>query len=109
VNKRLATQLTTAGTATERETITASMAASDQRVKMANLKAKQCTDEYNLYIGKLKLTADRTVEADKEWAQQMLKEMQNRAVDALKTQQDPSATDNGIDNTPSDQDLAPEI
>jgi hypothetical protein len=106
VNKRLVTQLAAAGTATERETINAALAASQQRADLANAKAKQCTDEYNLYIGKLRLTADRKVEADKEWAQKMLLEMRTRAFDAMKAQQDPNATDNGFDNTPPDQGLA---
>lgn len=109
VNKRLVTQLAAAGTATERETINAALAASRQRADLANAKAKLCTDEYNLLIGKLRLTADRKVEADKEWAQKMLLEMRTRAFDAMKAQQDPNATDNGFDNTPPDQGLAPAI
>jgi len=109
VHKRLLTQLAAAKTATERETINAALAASAQRVTMANLKAEQCSKEYNLFIGKLRLTADRKVEADKEWAQQMLKEMRTRAIDAMKAQQDPNVTDNGFDNTPADQGLAPEV
>ena len=109
VHKRLVTQLAAAKTATERETINAALAASAQRVAMAKLKADQCSKEYNLFIGKLRLTADRKVEADKEWAQQMLQEMRNRAIDALKAQQDPNATDNGLDNTASDQGLAPTV
>jgi hypothetical protein len=102
-------QLAAAKTTTERETINAALAASQQRVDLAKTKAKLCTNEYNLFIGKLNLTADRNVAADKEWAQQMLKEMRSRAIDALKAQQDPNATDNGLDNTASDQGLAPTV
>jgi hypothetical protein len=109
VHDRLMKQLVAAKTATERETINAALAASQQRVDLAKTKAKLCTNEYNLFIGKLDLTADRRVAADKEWAQQMLKEMQNRAVDALKAQQGPNAADNGIDDNTPDQGLAPTI
>jgi hypothetical protein len=109
VHDRLMKKLAAAKTATERETINAALAASQQRVDLAKTKAKLCTNEYNLFLGKLNLTADRRVAADKEWAQQMLKEMQNRAVDALKAQQDPNATDNGFEDSPSDQGLAPTI
>jgi hypothetical protein len=109
LHDRLMARLATASTATERETINAALTASQQRVTMAKAKAKLCTDEYNLFIGKLRLTADRKVEADKEWAQQMLKEMRTRAIDAMKAQQDPNATDNGFDSTPQDQGLAPTI
>jgi hypothetical protein len=109
LHDRLMSQLATAKTATERETINAALAASDQRVTLARAKAKLCTDEYNLFIGKLRLTADRKVEADKEWAQKMLLELRTRAVDAMKAQQDPNATDNGFDDTPSDQGLAPTV
>ena len=107
VHKRLVAQLKTAGTAAERETINAALVASQQRIDMAKAKAKLCTDEYNLFIGKLNLTADRKVTADKEWAQQMLKEMRTRAVEAMKAQQDPDATDNGLDDTPPGQASAP--
>jgi hypothetical protein len=39
----------------------------------------------------------------------MLLELRTRAVDAMKAQQDPNATDNGFDDTPSDQGLAPTV
>ncbi len=109
VHDRLVKQLAAAKTATERETISAALAASQQRVDLAKAKAKLCTDEYNLFIGKLNLTADRKVAADKEWAQKMLLELRTRAYDAMKAQQDPAATDNGFDNTPPDQAPAPTI
>ena len=107
LQKDLLARLKTAGTAAERETINAAMAASNQRVAMAHLKAAQCSRECDLLAGKLRLAAENKVEVDKAWAQQMLKEMRKRAVDAMSAQQDPNATDNDADDSPLDQVLAP--
>jgi len=107
LQKDLLARLKTAGTAAERDTISAAIAASQQRNTMAQAKAEQCSRECNLLAGKLRLAAENKVEVDKTWAQQMLKEMRKRAVDAMSAQQDPSAIDNAADDTPTDTASAP--
>jgi len=97
LNKRLVAKLATAGTATERETINASIAASSQRVAMAQEKTKQCKRECDLLAGKLQLAKENKVEVDKEWAKKMLAEMRKRAVDAMSAQENSDATDNASD------------
>jgi hypothetical protein len=107
LQKDLLARLKTAGTAAERETINAAIAASQQRNSMAQAKAEQCSRECNLLAGKLRLAAENKVEVDKAWAQQILKEMRQRAVDAMSAQQDANATDNDADDSALDQALAP--
>ena len=109
LQKDLLARLKTAGTAAERETINAAMAASNQRVVMAHLKAAQCSRECNLLAGKLRLAAENKVEVDKAWAQQMLKEMRKRAVEAMSAQQAPGAADGDFDDTQPDQASAPTV
>jgi hypothetical protein len=77
-----------AKTQSEIEVIKGVIAASQERLDLAHAKATQAKGELDAFRGQLGIEDQQKAEADREWAQKVVEQMRQKALDAYKAQSD---------------------
>lgn len=86
VQKKALEGLQSATTQSDIETFNGVIAASKERLDLAHEKATQAKAELDAFRGQLGVEDQRKAEADREWAQNVIDHMRQKALDAYKAQ-----------------------